>query len=87
MDFIWNDDYSAAYYIVPSMTYAECQATCQTFGANLATPESMEEVEFIDGQLVSHFTWLGINDLEEEGKHYWGIFNPTKQTFFSKQFN
>ena len=49
------------------MKFLEAKAQCESDGAYLADPRSDAENTFIAGLISGHF-WIGINDIDEEGK-------------------
>ena len=57
------------------MKYKEAKARCQSDGTHLPVPKSAAENDFISyivthsGSSRSHHTWLGIDDIEEDGNH------------------
>ena len=51
------------------MNYLDAKAQCESDGAYLATPRSDAENDFIAGLLPSKNIWIGINDIDEEGKY------------------
>ena len=50
------------------MTYLAAVAQCESDGALLAFPRSEAENNFIASLLPSTNRWIGIDDIEEEGK-------------------
>ena len=57
------------YKIYPTMlTYSSAKAQCESDGSFLAIPRSEAENDFIAGLIPHENIWIGINDIEEEGK-------------------
>ncbi len=72
------DDYAGHTYWFCRMylTGADAQAACASFGADLVTISSFEENDFVatTAELIApvgYVTWIGLNDLEEEGEWEW----------------
>ena len=49
-------------------TFRGAQAQCATDGAYLAYPTSDAENTFIAGLITRGYFWIGVNDIDEEGK-------------------
>jgi len=68
---IWgNNRFDNNFYKVydDKKNWLNARAQCQSDGAELAIPRSQEENDFIAG-LVSGPVWIGLNDIDEEGKY------------------
>ena len=50
------------------VTYRSAKAQCEADGSFLAIPRSEAENDFIAGLIPHENIWIGINDIEEEGK-------------------
>ena len=51
------------------MTYAAAKAQCESDGSFLAIPRSEAENDFIAGLIPNEDIWIGINDIEQEGRY------------------
>ena len=75
-DYNLPDDYTFAmnswgnsfYKTYGGMNYADAKAQCESDGAYLATPRSEAENSFIAGLIPDQSIWIGVNDIDEEGK-------------------
>ena len=47
--------------------YGDAKAQCESDGAFLAIPRSQAENDFLTGLLPNQNSWIGIDDIEEEG--------------------
>ena len=61
----WGRSYYKIY--LDPMNYLEAQAQCKSDGANLATPRSKVENDFIAGLIPDKRIWIGIHDIYNEG--------------------
>lgn len=78
----WGDSF---YKIYEKMNYTAAEAQCRSDGTFLAVPRFEEENNFI-ADLSTAETWIGVNDLQEEGKYVtaegdlsytnWGNWQP-----------
>jgi hypothetical protein len=60
-------------FIATKATWEAARAVCLTFGADLVTFESVEELTFVVDAFVSKSLsrWIGCNDREQEGQFVW----------------
>ena len=59
------------YKLYPELTlYKDAKAQCESDGTHLPVPKSAVENDFISSLVDrAHHTWLGIDDIEEDGNH------------------
>ena len=50
------------------MTYTAAKAQCTSDGSFLAYPKSEAENSFMVGLIPNNHIWIGINDIDQEGK-------------------
>ena len=62
----WGNSFYKIYR--SSMTYLAAKAKCESDGATLATPRSDAENDFFVGLLPGENIWIGINDIDQEGR-------------------
>lgn len=61
----WGNSF---YKVYRSMTFTAAIAQCKSDGASLAFPRSEAENDFIVGLIPGQNIWIGINDIDQEGK-------------------
>ena len=57
------------YKTYDKMPYVNAKRQCESDGAFLAIPRSEAENDFITGLLPNQNMWIGINDIEREGRY------------------
>ena len=57
------------YKIYPAMSYAAADSQCKSDGSFLAIPRSEAENDFIASLIPNEYIWIGINDIEQEGRY------------------
>ena len=57
------------YKIYPAMSYAAADSQCKSDGSFLAIPRSEAENDFIASLIPNEHIWIGINDIEQEGRY------------------
>ena len=57
------------YKIYGAMNYAAAKAQCESDRSFLAIPRSEAENDFIAGLIPNEDIWIGINDIEREGRY------------------
>ena len=62
----WGNSFYKIYRA--SMTYLAAKAKCESDGATLATPRSDAENDFFVELLPGENIWIGINDIDQEGR-------------------
>ena len=69
------------------MSYAAADSQCKSDGSFLAIPRSEAENDFIASLIPNEHIWIGINDIEQEGRYVtvdgsaitytnWHIYEP-----------
>ena len=56
------------YKIYGAMNYADAKAQCESDRTFLAIPRSEAENDFLAGLIPNESIWIGINDIEREGR-------------------
>ena len=51
------------------MSYAAADSQCKSDGSFLAIPRSEAENDFIASLIPNEYIWIGINDIEQEGRY------------------
>ena len=51
------------------VTYSVAEAQCESDGSFLAIPRSKAENDFIASLIPNEGIWIGINDIEQEGRY------------------
>lgn len=72
-DVEWTDYMNRCWYLEKTLlNYDDARTTCQSKGGDLAIFNSAkEEIEVRDSVGVSQSSWIGLNDLNEEGTFTW----------------
>ena len=66
--FVENSWGNSFYKTYDKMNYLDAKSQCESDGAFLATPRSEEENAFIFSLLSGESMWIGVNDIDENGK-------------------
>jgi len=58
------------------LTWNDAQQNCVAYGGNLASVQSAQENDFIFGITMTQRTWIGGNDIENDGTWVWNDGTP-----------
>jgi formylglycine-generating enzyme required for sulfatase activity/tetratricopeptide (TPR) repeat protein len=78
--FVIPDDFYAAGYANPTMSWERAKDYCSSLGGYLATIQDESENEFISKIISSSEIWLGASDGAEEGTWVWVSGEPWEYT-------
>jgi len=71
-------------YVELQENWIEAQEYCKVLGAHLVEPKNLQENMFVKGLMLDHamsHTWLGGEDLTQEGKWMWSSTNTPVEEY------
>uniref|UniRef100_A0A7N6B8S6 C-type lectin domain-containing protein n=1 Tax=Anabas testudineus TaxID=64144 RepID=A0A7N6B8S6_ANATE len=79
----WTKFCCSCYFLsTESGSWTEGREDCRTRGADLVVIDSAEEQAFLS-ELIHKYTWIGLNDRDEEGTWKWVDGTPLTVTYWA----